>query len=72
MTQHTNHFPAHTTQSNDAYRRSPHPPLRSGRRPSTRLISEAVVASYLHDISERHREVADASGARARRRDYLA
>ena len=27
----------------------------SARRPNPHLISEAVVASYLHDISQRHR-----------------
>jgi hypothetical protein len=72
MTQHTNRPPTHTRASDRADRRSPHAPLRSGRRPSTRLVSEAVVASYLHDISQRHRDSAHASTARARRREYLA
>jgi hypothetical protein len=35
----------------------------SARRPSARLISEAVVASYIHDISERHRR-AETAGQR--------
>jgi hypothetical protein len=33
-----------------------HAPLRSGsRRASTRRISDAVIANYVHDISQRHR-----------------
>ena len=32
----------------------------SPRRPSTQLISDAVVASYIHDISQRHRRPAPA------------
>ncbi len=72
MTPRTNHLPAHTSASNRADRRSAHAPLRSGRRPSTRLISEAVVAGYLHDISQRHRDDGHGSGARARRPEYLA
>jgi hypothetical protein len=72
MTPRTNHLRAHTSASNRADRRSAHAPLRSGRRPSTRLISEAVVASYLHDISQRHRDDAHASPAETRRREHLA
>jgi hypothetical protein len=60
-------LPAPTTPSNQEGRRSPHAPLQSGRRPSIRLISDAVVASYIHDISVRHRDRAPASGARSRR-----
>jgi hypothetical protein len=72
MTQHTNRLPVHTSASGRADRRSAHTPSRSPRRPSTRLISEAVVASYLHDISQRHRDDAHVSGAQTRRREYLA
>ena len=65
---HTDRLPAHTTASNREGRRSPHAPLQSGRRrPSIRLISDAVVASYIHDISERHRDGVPASEARSRR-----
>jgi hypothetical protein len=30
------------------------PAQRPGRRPSAQLISDGVVASYIHDISQRH------------------
>jgi len=30
-------------------------PTASGRRPSPQLISDGVVAGYIHEISERHR-----------------
>jgi hypothetical protein len=72
MTQRTNRPLAHTSASHRADRRSAHTPLRSGRRPSPRLISEAVVASYLHDISQRHRDGDHASGAHTPRHEYLA
>jgi hypothetical protein len=29
--------------------------LRAAHRPSAQLISEAVIASYIHEISTRHR-----------------
>jgi hypothetical protein len=32
-----------------------HRNTHTGRRPSAQLISDAVVASYIHDISQRHR-----------------
>jgi hypothetical protein len=59
MTQ-TNRFPAHPTASIAARsrRRSPHAASRPERRPSARLISDAVVAGYIHDISQRHRDAA--------------
>ncbi len=38
----------------------------SARRPNPHLISEAVVASYLHDISQRHRRP-DTAAQRSRR-----
>jgi hypothetical protein len=72
MTQHANRSPVHTSASSRSDRRSAHTPSRSGGRPSTRLISEAVVAGYLHDISQRHRDDAHDSGAHTRRREYLA
>jgi hypothetical protein len=55
MTQ-TPRFHDHTAQSIRHRRRSPLAAERPGRRPSVRLVSEAVVASYIHDISQRHRE----------------
>jgi hypothetical protein len=72
MTPRTTHLPSRANASNRTDRRSPHAPTRSGHRPSTLLISEAVVAGYLHDISQRHRDDAHESGARTRRREYLA
>jgi hypothetical protein len=66
----TDRFPTRTTALSRAGRRSLHTELESRRRPSTRLISEAVVASYIHDISQRHRS--EASDARSRRPAYHA
>ena len=37
---------------------------QTSRRSNSRLVSEAVVASYLHDISQRHRDDAHASESR--------
>jgi hypothetical protein len=45
----------HTTAVDRARRRSTRAALRSGQGPSARRLSDAVVASYLHDISQRHR-----------------
>ena len=58
---HVTRLPTHSTPSNREGRRSPHAALHSGRRPSARLISDAVVAGYIHDISQRHRDGAHAS-----------
>jgi hypothetical protein len=44
----------HTATSSHAGRRSPRTQLQAQRRPSIELISEGVVAGYLHDISDRH------------------
>lgn len=66
MTQ-TNRFHTHSTVSNRPPRRSPHAPVQSRHRLSTRLISDAVVAGYIHDISQRHRDGTHAFEARARR-----
>jgi hypothetical protein len=50
----TNRFRMHNRTAN---RRASHraAPTRA-RRPSDELIADAVVASYIHDISRRHRE----------------
>jgi hypothetical protein len=45
----------HTTAPSQAGRRSPRPERRPGRARTAGLISEAVVARYIHDISERRR-----------------
>ena len=66
----TDRFPAHATASIRPRRRPPHAELNSRRRPSTRLISEGVVASYIHEISQRHRP--RASEAPSRRPSYHA
>jgi hypothetical protein len=58
----TTRFPSRNTTSARADRRSSH----TERRPSARLISEGVVASYIHDISQRH---SDGVGGRSPRRD---
>ena len=68
----TDRFPAHATTSSRAGRRSAHTELDSRRRPSTRLISEAVVASYIHEISQRHRNGVQASEGRSRRLSHQA
>jgi len=50
----------HTTPATRHGRRSAHAESRSPRqRPRARRISNGVVASYLHDISARHRRAAD-------------
>jgi len=65
MTHNTNRLPTYAGTTSRAGRRSPHAPRTSGSRPSVRLISDAVVAGYIHDISQRHRP--RASEARSRR-----
>jgi hypothetical protein len=45
----------HTTTPSQAVRRSPRPERRPGQARTVGLISEAVVARYIHDISERRR-----------------
>jgi hypothetical protein len=62
-----NRLPAHTTSPTREGRRSPHAPVQSGRGLSGRLISDAVVASYIHDISQRHRIGVDEPEAGLRR-----
>jgi hypothetical protein len=48
----------HTTTPSQAGRRSPRPARRPGQARTVGLISEAVVARYIHDISERRRPTA--------------
>jgi hypothetical protein len=45
----------HTTTVNQAFRRSPRTELRPRWRPNMQHISDAVVAGYILEISERHR-----------------
>ncbi len=45
----------HTTTTNRTHRRAPKAHHGSVRQPRAELISEAVVASYIHHISQRHR-----------------
>ena len=54
MTQNNRPRP-HTTTPSQAGRRSPRAERRPGQARKTGLISEAVVARYIHDISERRR-----------------
>jgi hypothetical protein len=56
MTQNTRPRP-HTTAPSQAGRRSARPERRPGQARSVGLISEAVVARYIHDISDRRRPV---------------
>jgi hypothetical protein len=55
----------HTATSTHVGRRSPRTQLRAQRRPSVQLISEGVVAGYLHDISDRHSNGASGHESRA-------
>jgi hypothetical protein len=48
----------HTTTPSQGGRRSARPERRPGQTRSVGLISEAVVARYIHDISERRRPTA--------------
>jgi hypothetical protein len=57
MTQNTRPRP-HTTAPSQASRRSSRPGRRPGQARSVGLISEAVVARYIHDISDRRRPAA--------------
>jgi hypothetical protein len=57
MTQNNRPRP-HTTTPSRAARRSSRPARRPGEARSVGLISEAVVARYIHDISDRRRPVA--------------
>jgi hypothetical protein len=47
----------HTSTSKDARRRVARPPRAPARRPDPELLSDAVVASYIHEISERGRRL---------------
>jgi hypothetical protein len=65
-------FHDHTAESSRHRRRSPLATDRPGRRPSVRRVSEAVVASYIHDISQRHRdELAAPRGPRVQPTRYV-
>jgi hypothetical protein len=57
MTQNNRPRP-HSTTPSQAGRRSSRPARRPGETRSVGLISEAVVARYIHDISDRRRPVA--------------
>jgi hypothetical protein len=60
----------HTTTTDRTRRDVPGTQHASARRPSARLIYDAVVASYLHDISQRRRgDVPDAENQQLRPRD---
>ena len=58
----------HTTTQAQAGRRSSRAGLRSDRRPDARRLSEAVVASYIHELSERHRRERSVASALPARR----
>ncbi|HTT28617.1 MAG TPA: hypothetical protein VMG37_09420 [Solirubrobacteraceae bacterium] len=46
----------HTSTTREAARRSEHATRRTNGRPSIGLISEGVVAGYIHDIARRHHD----------------
>jgi hypothetical protein len=54
---------SHTTTPSQAVRRSPRPDRRPGQARTVGLISEAVVARYIHDISDRRRSGASEQGS---------
>ena len=64
---HDNRPRPHTTTAQPTRRRSLRTERRPGARASTQLISDAVIASYIHDISQRHRDGAPSSGRGLRR-----
>jgi hypothetical protein len=51
----------HTTAQTQAVRRALLAERQGRRRPSTRLVADAVMAGYIHDISQRHRSRDDSS-----------
>jgi hypothetical protein len=51
-------YRTHTTTEGRTGRRSPTTEQVAARRLSSRMISDAVVAGYLHDISQRRRRSA--------------
>ena len=55
----------HTSSAREPGRRSEHGTRRATGRPSESLISEAVVASYIHDIAQRHRSQQSSVSRRA-------
>jgi hypothetical protein len=54
-----------TATTDRARRPEPRADRESARRANPHLISEAIVASYLHDISQRHRPAIAAETNRA-------
>jgi hypothetical protein len=50
-------YDVHPTSTRGSEMSSPkrNPDRNAGPRPSVQLTTEAVVASYIHEISERHR-----------------
>ena len=60
---HDNRPRPHTTAPQPTSRRSVRTERRRGARASAQLISDAVIASYIHDISQRHSDGASASGS---------
>lgn len=63
---HTNRISVHAS-ADRSDRRSSHPAHPSSHRLSTRIIDDAVVAGYIHDISQRHRDGGRAFENRVRR-----
>lgn len=58
-----NRLRPHTTTPVQPGRRSPHAERRPGDATSVGLVSEAVVARYIHDISERRRRTTAEPGS---------
>ena len=59
---HPNRPRPHTTAARPTGRRSLRTERRPGARASAQLISDAVIASYIHDISQRHSDGASSPG----------
>jgi hypothetical protein len=58
----TTHRPRpHSATANGTGRESPVSGRRSAWRPNSQLIADAVVAGYIHDISERRRRASHVS-----------
>jgi len=62
---HVNAPRPHTASTREPGRRSGHATRRTSGRPSVSLVSEAVVASYIHDIAQRHRSQQSSVSRRA-------
>jgi len=59
---HDNRPRPHTTTAQPTGRRSLRTERRPGARASAQLITDAVIASYIHDISQRHSSAASQPG----------